>query len=130
MDFVYKKMDIYRIQLVHPKKFDTTSHNRLIIEQQCGQLEANLALVVNIFQDRFQVLKSHLRLCRKMYGGRPDPSLEMLQAKLNQVEELTDKTTKNVMSLLNDALEEMKQMTSVFAPFFLNRKLFLNLIGY
>ena len=34
------------------------------------------------------------------------------------------------MSLLNDALAEMKQITSVFAPFFLNRKLFLNLIGY
>ena len=78
VDFIYKKMDIYKIQLVHPRKFDTASHNRLIIEQQCGQLEANLALVVNIFQDRFQVLKSHLRLCRKMYGGRPDPSLEML----------------------------------------------------
>lgn len=84
IQFVYKHQDVYKIQLVLPKNFDTNKYLKLLADEQSYLLHSHIGLVRDICSDRFTTVNKHIELALKT-PANSDTSLEMLQGRLLDV---------------------------------------------
>lgn len=59
IEFSYRKTDIYKIQLVQPKKFDNSKSLMLIVDEQINFMKRNITKVIEMSKEKLRIVKSH-----------------------------------------------------------------------
>jgi len=87
IEFAYRKTEIYKIQLVQPKKYDNSKPLMLIVDEQTNFMKRNIAKVIEISKEKLRIVKSHTIAASNLqnYYNKHDKSFEMLIGMINIV---------------------------------------------